>query len=149
MQRLKSNRNNFATMAVLNSQLPIVVPSPLNDQELELFHQIHSIRQTDEWEGDSTRLLCEYARISIAVDELSLQLSACQFKDRGLLEEYSVLNKVRDTLRKNLKLNVSAIDARTRMKQKKVADTIVNGIKNPVMSSQPAPKIDWKEVLDV
>lgn len=149
MQRLKSNRNEFATMAVLNSQLPIVVPSALNDQELELFHQIHSIRQTDEWEGDSTRLLCEYARISVAVDELSLQLSACRFKDRGLLEEYSVLTKVRDTLRKNLKLNVSAIDARTRMKQKKVADTIVNGIKNPVMSSQPAaPKIDWS-ILDV
>jgi hypothetical protein len=148
MQRLKSNRNEFATMAVLNSQLPVVVPTPLNAQELELFHQIHSIRSTDEWEGDSTRLLAEYARISVAVDELSLQLSACQFKDRELLEEYTALSKVRDTLRKNLKLNVSSMDIKTRMKQKKAADAIINGLKRPAMSGQPAPKIDWS-ILDV
>lgn len=148
MTRAYLNSSTFTSIAIDEARKEVVCPLPLNDDEYSSYLDIYAQRVACEWKGDELRMACELSRIYVQIEHLSAKMSQQGFVDPDLAA-YERLSKIRDNIRKTLRLNIVPMVAKTLQLQKSTADKIVNGlggVKPP--APQPA-KIKWEEVLDV
>ena len=138
----------FAMEVVQESKAQVFIPSELNEQEHAAFLEYHAHRRAKEWRPPELKLLGELARLSVKIEQLSLQLSVTNFEDAALLTQYERLCKLRDQLRKPLNLHTIGNVARTMASQKLAADQIIDGLTGASNATVQKPaKFDWDKIL--
>ena len=123
----------------------------LTADELQHYHGFYAYRRAIEWRHGELLVLAELSRVSVKIEALSLQLSQTSFEDNGLLTQYERLCKVRDQLRRQVNLNISAMAAKTMASQKIKANEIIDGLTGAsnVSVLPTKQKIDWDKALNV